>query len=94
MASATLTDGLDGSLLVVSMEDQEVLRRDPRGSVSGHADLSTFTDSWLNDIVVGDERRAWVDCFGCDVMAFADPQCAPLMRVDPHRCVADNSLTA
>jgi sugar lactone lactonase YvrE len=40
----------DGSLLVVSMKDQRVLRRDPSGEVTVHADLSGFTDSSLNDM--------------------------------------------
>jgi sugar lactone lactonase YvrE len=72
----------DGSLLVVSMKDQRVLRRDPSGEVTVHADLSGFTDSSLNDMVVDEHGRAWVGCFGFDLMAFADPQLAPLMRVD------------
>jgi sugar lactone lactonase YvrE len=73
----------DGSLLVVSMKDQRVLRRDRDGTVSVHADLSAFTDSSLNDMVVDDQGRAWVGCFGFDLMAFADPRLAPLIRVDP-----------
>jgi len=73
----------DGSLLIVSMKDRRVLRRDLDGSVSVHADLSAFTDSSLNDMVVDDRGRAWVGCFGFDLMSFADPQLAPLMRVDP-----------
>jgi len=74
----------DGSLLIVSMKDRRVLRRDLDGSVSVHADLSAFTDSSLNDMVVDDRGRAWVGCFGFDLMSFADPQLAPLMRVDPN----------
>jgi len=73
----------DGSLLVVSMKNQRVLRRDRYGSVGVHAELGAFTDSWLNDMVVDGQGRAWVGCFGFDLMAFADPQLAPLMRVDP-----------
>jgi sugar lactone lactonase YvrE len=73
----------DGSLLVVSMKDQRVLKRPPDGEVSVHADLSSFTDSHLNDMVVDNQGRAWVGCFGFDLMAFADPKLAPLMRVDP-----------
>lgn len=72
----------DGSLLVVSMKDQQVLRRREDGSVGVHADLSRFTDSNLNDMVVDGQGRAWIGCFGFDLMAFADPQPAPLMRVD------------
>ena len=73
----------DGSLLIVSMKDRHVLRRSPDGSLSVHADLSPFTDSSLNDMVVDRQGRAWVGCFGFDLMAFADPQLAPLIRVDP-----------
>jgi len=72
----------DGSLLVVSMKDQRLLRRDQDGTMSVHAELSAFTDSSLNDLVVDELGRAWVGCFGFDLMAFADPQLAPLIRVD------------
>src|ERR1700744_4246829 len=41
----------DGSLLIVSMKDQRVLRRDGQGNLTTHADLSEFTDSPLNDMV-------------------------------------------
>ncbi len=71
------------SLLIVSMKDRRLLRRDPDGSVTAHADLSAFTESPLKDMVVDDWGRAWVGCFGFDLMSFADPQPAPLMRVDP-----------
>jgi sugar lactone lactonase YvrE len=73
----------DGSLLIVSMKDQRLLRRDPTGTVTVHADLREFTRSPCNDMVVDSGGRAWVGCFGFDLMAFADPQLAPLMRVDP-----------
>jgi sugar lactone lactonase YvrE len=73
----------DGSMLIVSMKDQRVLRRDFDGTISVHADLSSFTDSSLNDMVIDVQGRAWVGCFGFDLMAFADPRPAPLMRVDP-----------
>jgi sugar lactone lactonase YvrE len=72
----------DGSLLVVSMKNQRLLRRDADGNVTVYADLSAYTDSSLNDMVVDVGGRAWVGCFGFDLMAFADPQLAPLMRVD------------
>jgi sugar lactone lactonase YvrE len=77
----------DGSLLVVSMKDQRVLRRGPDGQVSVHGELGAFTDSALNDMVVDDRGRAWVGCFGFDLMGFADPVPAPLMRVDPDGAV-------
>ena len=73
----------DGSLLVVSMKDQRILRQDLDRKVNVHAELGSFTDSSVNDMVVDERGRAWVGCFGFDLMAFADPQLAPLMRVDP-----------
>ena len=73
----------DGSLLVVSRKDRRVLRRDPGGTITVHADLSGFTESALNDMVVDEVGRAWVGCFGFDLMTFAEPRLAPLMRVDP-----------
>jgi sugar lactone lactonase YvrE len=72
----------DGSLLIVSMKDQRILRRDEQGNVTTHADLGEFTQSPLNDMVVNTDGRTWVGCFGFDLMAFADPQLAPLMRVE------------
>ncbi len=73
----------DGSQLIVSMRNQQLLRRAASGEVTLHADLSEFTDSWLNDMVVDAEGRACVGCFGFDLMGFGDPKPAPLMRVDP-----------
>jgi sugar lactone lactonase YvrE len=85
----------DGSLLIVSMKDQTVLRRDPSGGVAVHADLSTYTQSSLNDMVVDAEGRAYIGCFGFDLMAFADPEPAPLILVEPDgssRIVAEELL--
>ena len=50
----------DGSLLIVSMKDQRVLKREQTGTVTVHSDLSAFTDSPLNDMVVDSGGRAWV----------------------------------
>ena len=73
----------DGSLLVVSMTDQRVLRRDGGGEITMHADLSDFTDSHLNDMVVDELGRAWVGCFGFELVPSAEVRPAPLIRVDP-----------
>lgn len=78
----------DGSLLVVSMRDHQVLRRDSDGSVSVHADLSELCVGHANDMVVGSEGRAWVGESGFDLMAMADPAPANLVRVDPDGTVA------
>ncbi len=49
----------DGSLLVASMRDHRLLRRDPHGAVTVHADLSDVCTGLLNDMVVDSQGRAW-----------------------------------
>ena len=73
----------DGSLLVVSMKDHRVLRRSPDGEVSVHAEVGEYCGGHLNDMVVDGKGRAYVGNFGFDLMAFADPEPANLIRVDP-----------
>lgn len=73
----------DGSLLVVSMRDQRLLRRALDGDVTIHADLSAFCGGHLNDMVVDSAGRAYVGEFGFDLQGFADPAPGKLMRVDP-----------
>jgi sugar lactone lactonase YvrE len=78
----------DGSLLVCSMRDQQLLRRAPDGAVTVHADLSEVCTGLLNDLAVDARGRAWVGDFGFDLYAFDDPVPAALKRVDP-----DGSIT-
>ena len=63
----------DGSLLVVSMKQQRLLRRSPSGEVSIHAELAGHCGGHLNDMVVDAHGRAYVGEFGFDLQAFADP---------------------
>jgi sugar lactone lactonase YvrE len=77
----------DGSLLVVSMKDQRVLRRAPDGTVSVHAELAAYCGGHVNDMVVDAHGRAYVGEFGFDLQGFADPRPAKLMRVDPDGTV-------
>jgi sugar lactone lactonase YvrE len=72
----------DGSLLVVSMRDHRILRWDG-SALSVHADVSEHCGGHLNDMVVDAHGRAYAGNFGFDLMAFADPQTANLVRVDP-----------
>jgi sugar lactone lactonase YvrE len=74
----------DGSLLVVSMADRRLLRRDPSGEVSLHADLSELVRWPLNDMVVDAHGRAYVGNFGFDLRGGGDPATAALIRVDPE----------
>ncbi|MEI8126342.1 MAG: SMP-30/gluconolactonase/LRE family protein, partial [Actinomycetota bacterium] len=71
----------DGSLLVVSMTDQKVLRYTD-GTVSVHADISPHCGFWANDMVVSSDGTAYVGNFGVDVdtaMRFDGP--AGLMKL-------------
>jgi sugar lactone lactonase YvrE len=72
----------DGSLLVVSMVDRRILRRAADGSVTVHADVGHLCGGHLNDMVVDGHGRAYAGEFGFDLMGFADPQPAVLIRVD------------
>ena len=72
----------DGSLLVVSMRDRRILRWDG-SSVTLHADVAEHCGGHLNDMVVDSRGRAYAGNFGFDLMVFADPHTANLIRVDP-----------
>ncbi len=76
----------DGSLLVVSMKDQRLLRV-ADGEVSTHADLSGVCGGHLNDMVVDASGRAFVGDFGFDLMGGGAPSSASLKRVDPDGTV-------
>lgn len=52
----------DGRLLIVSMRDRRLLRREVGGLVY-HADLSDLVTSELNDMVVDERGRAYVGAF-------------------------------
>lgn len=53
----------DGTLLIVSMNDQRLLRLDPDG-LKEVADLSSLATSTCNDMVVDKKGRAYVGNFG------------------------------
>ena len=73
----------DGSMLVASMKDHLILRRDAGGEVGVHADVSEHCGGNLNDMVVAADGSAYVGNFGFDLMGFAAPEPANLIRVDP-----------
>ncbi|MGB2949772.1 MAG: SMP-30/gluconolactonase/LRE family protein [Rhodococcus sp. (in: high G+C Gram-positive bacteria)] len=83
----------DGRLLVVSMRDHTIRRREDDGSLVVHADLSAHVKANLNDMLVDDRGRAYVGNFGFDLMNMATPDTADLIRVDLDgsvRVVADD----
>ncbi|HEY2204015.1 MAG TPA: SMP-30/gluconolactonase/LRE family protein [Pseudonocardia sp.] len=73
----------DGRLLMVSMRDRRVLRRESDGSLAEHADLSGVAPEHLNDMLVDGAGRAYVGNFGFDLMSGADVCGTTLARVDP-----------
>ncbi len=77
----------DGRLLVVSMRDGRLLRREDSGELVEHADLSPYVTGHPNDMVVDEQGRAWVGNFGFDLMAGAAIGPASLVRVDPDGAV-------
>lgn len=79
----------DGRLLVVSMSDAKLLRREHDGSLVVHADLEPHVTGHPNDMVVDAQGRAWVGNFGFDLMAGADIAPTVLLRVDPDGTVTE-----
>ena len=82
----------DGRMLIVSMRDRKILRRELDGSLVEHADLSSLAPWYLNDMLVDYEGRAWVGHFGFDLMGGAPAATAGLICVEPDgmaRVVAD-----
>ena len=57
----------DGRLLVVSMVDRRVLRREPDGTLVEHADLTGIATFHANDMLVDPLGRAYVGNFGFDL---------------------------
>lgn len=78
----------DGRLLVVSMRDRKLLRREPDGELAVHADLAGHVGGHPNDMVVDAQGRAYIGNFGFDLMGGADIAPSGLLRVDP-----DGSIT-
>ena len=82
----------DGRLLIVSMRDRKVMRREFDGTLTVHADLSALAAFDVNDMVVGADGRAWVGNFGFDLHGGAALRATVLICVEPDgssRVVAD-----
>ncbi len=85
----------DGRMLVVSMTDKRVLRREPDGTLVTHADLSGLVPRRCNDMTVDAQGRAYVGNFGFELDGEEEPRPTVLVRVDPDgsaRVVADDLL--
>lgn len=76
----------DGSLLVSSMTARAVMRFDGT-ALTTHADVSTFAEHEINDMVVDAHGHAFVGQFGYDLRGGGKPTPAALLRVDPDGSV-------
>jgi sugar lactone lactonase YvrE len=72
----------DGRMLIVSMLDRKILRRELDSSLVEYADLSSLAPWHLNDMLVDHEGRAWVGNFGFDLMGGAKVTTTNLISVD------------
>jgi sugar lactone lactonase YvrE len=79
----------DGRLLVASMRDRVLLRRETDGSLVTHADLADHVGGHLNDMVVDSEGRSFLGNFGFDLMGGAPLGPANLLRIDPDGTVTE-----
>ncbi|PKS06072.1 hypothetical protein jhhlp_007906 [Lomentospora prolificans] len=78
----------NGLLLVVSMRDGKVLRREADGTLVVHADASSHIGGHLNDMVVDNQGRAYVGNFGFDLMGGNDLAPTRLLRIDPDGTIS------
>ncbi len=74
----------DGRMLIVSMRNRKILRREFDASLVEHADLSNLATWYLNDMLVDREGRAWVGNFGFDLMGGAKVTTTNLICVDTN----------
>jgi sugar lactone lactonase YvrE len=72
----------DGSLLVVSMRDRQLLRRWPDGRVEPFADLAPHVTGDLNDMVRAPDGGVFVGNFGFDLFGGAAGRLTGLHHVD------------
>lgn len=76
----------DGRMLIASMLDRKIMRREPDSSLVEHADLSSLAPWHLNDMLVDHQGRAWVGNFGFDLMGDAKVTTTNLICVEPDGC--------
>ena len=72
----------DGSMLVVSMQERQVLRSVDGGALEEVADLSALVDGDTNDMLVDGRGNAYVGSFGYDYAAGEERRAAVLVLVD------------
>lgn len=84
----------DGRILIVSMRDRKIMRRELDASLVEHSDLSALAPWHVNDMLVDHDGRAWAGNFGFDLMGGAAATTTCLIGVDPdgHATVAASGL--
>jgi sugar lactone lactonase YvrE len=87
LESPTAVSGLgwlpDGRMLVVSMDDNRLMRLEADGRLVVHADLSPVSTLNPNDMVVDAQGRAYVGNFGFPLYPRGEMKPARMARVDP-----------
>ena len=88
----------DGSLLIVAMESQRLLRRSPEGSLTVHADCSQLARGSLNDMIVRADGTAYVGDMGSRIFSEHPDHSIPgqTIRVAPDgtvSCAADGLMS-
>lgn len=73
----------DGRMLIVSMKDRKILRREPDGTLVEHADISKLCTGHANDMVVAANGQAYVGHFGFDLMGGEDHEFASVILINP-----------
>jgi sugar lactone lactonase YvrE len=73
----------DGRLLIVSMRDRRVLRREPDGRLVEHADLAPIVSTDVNDLAVSADGHAYISSFGYEPGAGVIPIPTGLVLVRP-----------
>ena len=83
----------DGSLLIVSMNDQKLLRFN-NGELTEAADLSTLANHYCNDMVVDRNGNAYIGNFGFDLHGGESLKPTNLILVRPEEdpCVVAENL--
>ena len=74
----------DGRLLIVSMEDRRLLRREPGGGLATHADLSALASFEINDLVVALDGTAYVSQFGFAFTSHGEFRKTEILKVTPE----------
>ena len=73
----------DGRMLIVSMRDRKLLRREADGSLVEHANLSGLAPWHVNDMLVDHNGCAWVGNFGFDLTSGVPARTTVLICVEP-----------